>query len=115
VLAAASPVFAALFRDNPIVEEDVHISIVGYSYTSLRSIIEYIYTGSLEFFERDKVTFISMLLISGRRKKLDLLLCLFYSFHFTGSNQRNAQGFSYSNSENEKCHERTANVNQRKN
>jgi hypothetical protein len=55
VLAAASPVFATMFRENPIVEEDVRISVVGYSYTSLRSIIEYIYTGSLEFFERDKV------------------------------------------------------------
>jgi hypothetical protein len=54
-LAAASPVFATMFRDNPIVEEDVHISVVGFSYTSLRSVIEYIYTGSLDFFERDKV------------------------------------------------------------
>lgn len=55
VLAAASPVFAAMFCENPLVEEDVRISVVGYSYTSIRSIIEYIYTGSLEFSDCDKV------------------------------------------------------------
>uniref|UniRef100_A0A0P4ZLW2 Zinc finger protein n=1 Tax=Daphnia magna TaxID=35525 RepID=A0A0P4ZLW2_9CRUS len=54
VLAAASPVFAAMFCENPLVEEDVRISVVGYSYTSIRSIIEYIYTGSLEFSDCDK-------------------------------------------------------------
>lgn len=55
VLAAASPVFASLFCDNPLVEEDVRITLVGYSYNSFRAIVEYIYTGSLEFFYCDKV------------------------------------------------------------
>lgn len=44
-----------MFCDNPLVDEDVRISVVGYSYTCVRSIIEYIYTGSLEFFDCDKV------------------------------------------------------------
>ena len=55
VLAAASSVFRDVFLLCPLVEEDVRITLVGYSARALKAVVEYIYTGSLEFVTEDKV------------------------------------------------------------
>lgn len=54
VLAAASPVFAKIFSAVPLVEYDVSVTLAGYSHATIKTIISYIYTGSLEFGVCDK-------------------------------------------------------------
>ncbi len=55
MLAAASSVFREIFVLCPLVEEDVRITLVGYSTRALKAVVEYIYTGSLEFASENKV------------------------------------------------------------
>ena len=57
VLAAASPVFATLFCQH-IGEEDVTVSLAGYSPAALKAIVEYMYTGTLVFntSQRDEIS-----------------------------------------------------------
>lgn len=59
ILAAASPVFASIFADCPIIEEDVRVTVAGYSYEALRAVVQYIYTGSLSCTVEEKVTLFS--------------------------------------------------------
>ena len=56
VLAAASTVFASFFKENPLVEEDLQVILVGYDYEILKLVVEYVYTGVLEFAISDKVS-----------------------------------------------------------
>ena len=56
VLAAASPVFRDFFMQSPLVEENERIVLAGYSFRALSSVIEYVYTGCLEFVTEDKVS-----------------------------------------------------------
>ena len=48
-MAAASSVFATLFLESPLVEEDLQVFLIGYDYEIVKNIVEYVYTGSLEF------------------------------------------------------------------
>lgn len=49
VLAAASSFLAKIFLQNPTVDDDLIVWLVGYSAPALRAVFRYIYTGSLVY------------------------------------------------------------------
>ena len=55
VLAAASPVFARIFSDS-VGEDVLNVTMVGYSFTALKAVVECIYTGCLQFLSEDRVS-----------------------------------------------------------
>lgn len=63
MLAAASSVFRDIFTSNPVVEDNIYVTLVGYSLQALKAVVEYIYLGTLEFATQDKVCSILMCIV----------------------------------------------------
>lgn len=58
VLAAASPTLAHIFSQSSSIEDDTRLVFTGYSFRTLRNVVEYIYTGVIEINKNEKVSYI---------------------------------------------------------